>query len=47
MAGGWQMWLTLIGGLLALIGQWYGATMYLPAIGGVLAVIGSLGMMGK
>ena len=47
MAGSWQMWLTLIGGILAILGQWWGASFFLGAIGGVLAVIGSLGMMGK
>ncbi len=46
MNGGWQMWLALIGGILAVVGQWWGANYWLPAIGGILAVIGALGMMG-
>ena len=44
---GWQMWLGLIGGILAVVGQWWGASFYLGAIGGVLAIIGALGMMSK
>lgn len=43
---GWQMWLTLVGGIIAVVGQWWGANYWLPAIGGVLAIIGSIGMMG-
>lgn len=39
------MWATLLGGVLALVGQWWGAMYWLPAIGGALAIIGSLGMM--
>ena len=46
---GWQSWLALIGGIVAVVGQWWsgpGATnLYLPAIGGVLAVIGGIGAM--
>lgn len=44
MKGGWQMWLALIGGILALAGEWM-AGYYLPAIGGILAIVGALGMM--
>jgi hypothetical protein len=43
---GWNMWLGLIGGIVAIIGQFWGANYWLPAIGGVLAVIAALGMMG-
>ena len=45
MNGGWQMWLALIGGILAVIGNFWVNTYYLSAIGGVLAIIGSFGMM--
>ena len=45
MAGGWQMWLALIGGIVAVIGE-FATGYYLAAIGGILAVIGALGMMG-
>jgi len=38
-------WVTIIGGLLAVVGQFWGAGYYLPLIGGVLALIG--GFMGK
>ena len=34
-----KAWLALVGGVLAIIGQWWGANFFLPAIGGVLAVI--------
>jgi len=34
------MWLAIVGGVVAVIGQFWGANYYLPAIGGVLAVIG-------
>ena len=44
MKGGWQMWLALIGGILALVGE-FQPGYWLAAIGGALAVIGSLGMM--
>ena len=42
---GWQSWLALIGGIVAVIGQFWGMDYYLPLIGGVLAVIGAIGMM--
>lgn len=45
MKGGWQMWLALAGGIIAVIGQFWGVEYYLAAIGGVLAVIGALGLM--
>ena len=42
---GWKAWLAIIGGALALIGQWWGgpgsaSNFFLPAIGGVLALVG-------
>ncbi len=40
--GGWQTWLALIGGIVAVIGE-FAPGYYLAAIGGVLAVIGGLG----
>lgn len=33
-------WLAIVGGVLAVLSQWYGANIYLPVIGGVLAVVG-------
>tara|TARA_Y100000310_G_scaffold335801_1_gene418741 strand:+ start:186 stop:320 length:135 start_codon:yes stop_codon:yes gene_type:complete len=39
---GWQKWAIIIGGLLAVIGQWWGMDFYLPLIGGVLALLGAL-----
>jgi hypothetical protein len=38
MAGG--KWLVIIGGLLAVISQFWGANYYLALIGGILALIG-------
>jgi len=34
--------LVILGGALAVIGQFYGADYYLPLIGGALAIIGGL-----
>jgi len=45
MSGGWQMWLGLVGGILAIVGEFWTNTFYLSTIGGVLAIIGALGMM--
>ena len=42
---GWQSWLALLGGIIALISQWWGADIWLPAIGGALAIIGGIGAM--
>ena len=40
----WGSWAALIGGIVAVIGQW--ATGYwLPLIGGVVAVVGAIGEM--
>jgi hypothetical protein len=39
----WGKWTALIGGVIAVIGQFVGATYFLPLIGGVVAVIGALG----
>ncbi len=41
---GWGSWTALVGGVLAVIGQWY-ATSWLPVVGGVVAVVGALGAM--
>ena len=41
---GWASWAALIGGIVAVIGQWY-TTMYLPLIGGVIAAIGGIAEM--
>tara|TARA_Y100000310_G_C20599846_1_gene772435 strand:- start:1163 stop:1315 length:153 start_codon:yes stop_codon:yes gene_type:complete len=42
-----KAWLALIGGILALVGQFWGGPgaetdLFLPAIGGVLAIIGGI-----
>jgi hypothetical protein len=37
---GWNAWLSIIGGVLAIVGMWWGMSWYLSAIGGVLAIIG-------
>lgn len=34
--------LVLLGGVVAVIGQWWGTDYYLPLIGGALAIIGGL-----
>ena len=43
---GWIKYLAVVGGLVAIVGQWYPAgaanAWFLPVIGGVLAVIGGL-----
>jgi len=39
----WAKWTALVGGVIAVLGQFWGASMYLPLIGGVVAVIGALG----
>jgi len=38
----WQKWFVVVGGIVAVIGQFWGAGYYLPLIGGVLALIGGL-----
>ena len=43
MAADWKTWLALIGGVVAVIGQFWGADLFLPLIGGVLAVIAGIG----
>ena len=46
--GEWQKWAIIVGGILAVIGQWWGAgtnagpNLFLPLIGGVLALLGGL-----
>lgn len=35
------MTIALIGGVIAVVGQWWGVNYYLPAIGGVIAIIGA------
>jgi hypothetical protein len=42
----WGSWVALIGGIIAVIGQWV-TTAYLPLVGGVIAVIGAIGVMMK
>lgn len=43
---GASMWLSVIGGIVAIVGQFWGPEYYLPLIGGVLALIGGF-MAGK
>ena len=43
----WQKWFVVVGGIVAVIGQFWGGpgmspNIYLPLIGGVLALIGGL-----
>ena len=50
---GWEGWLALVGGVIAVVGQFWGggvgtdANYWLPAIGGALAVIAGIGSMMK
>ncbi len=48
---GWQGWLAIIGGIVAVVGNFWGGVAptqyYLPTIGGVLAVIAGIGLMMK
>ncbi|MDD5191626.1 MAG: hypothetical protein PHH54_02110 [Candidatus Nanoarchaeia archaeon] len=39
----WGKWVAIVGGVIAIIGQFWGATYYLPVIGGVVAIVGGLG----
>jgi hypothetical protein len=42
----WGKWTALVGGIIAVVGQFWGGAdpnYYLPLIGGVVAVIGALG----
>jgi hypothetical protein len=39
----WGKWTALVGGIIAVIGQFWGASMYIPLIGGIVAIIGALG----
>lgn len=34
--------LVILGGLIAIVGQWWGVNYYLPLAGGLIAVIGGL-----
>lgn len=40
----WGSWVAIVGGIIALVGQWYTGA-WLPAIGGVVAIIGGIGAM--
>jgi hypothetical protein len=42
----WGSWVALVGGILAVVGQWV-MTTWLPVVGGVVAVVGALGTMSK
>ena len=37
--GSMQKWLIVLGGLVAVVGQFWGANFYLPLIGGAVAAI--------
>jgi hypothetical protein len=42
----WGKWTALVGGIIAVVGQFWGGAdpnYYLPLIGGVVAVVGALG----
>ncbi len=39
----WGKWTALVGGVIAVVGQFWGQSYYLAAIGGVLAIVGTLG----
>ena len=39
MVEAWQKWLIVIGGLVAVIGQFWGSDIFLPLIGGAVAAI--------
>lgn len=39
----WGKWVAIVGGVVAVIGQFWGGTYYLPLIGGVIAIIGGIG----
>jgi len=39
--GEWQKWAIIVGGVLAIVGQWV-TGYWLPVIGGVLALLGGL-----
>jgi len=41
----WHSWLALIGGVLAVVGEFWANTFYLSTIGGVLAVIAGVSLM--
>lgn len=41
----WQKWLIVIGGAVAVVGQFWGASYYLPLIGGAVAAI--IGLISK
>jgi hypothetical protein len=44
---GWEGWVALLGGILAVIGAFVSQTYYLSLIGGVLAIIGAIALMMK
>ncbi len=35
----WQKWLVILGGVVAVVGQFWGSEFYLPLIGGAVAAI--------
>ncbi len=39
----WGKWTAIVGGVIAVIGQFWGVSMYLPLVGGVIAVVGGFG----
>ncbi|HLA22940.1 MAG TPA: hypothetical protein VJZ93_00170 [Candidatus Nanoarchaeia archaeon] len=41
----WKVWAAGVGGVVAIVGQFWGANYYLPLIGGALALISAIGSM--
>lgn len=39
----WGKWLAIVGGVVAVVGQFWGVDFYLPLIGGLAAIIGGFG----
>ena len=35
-------WIAIVGGLIAIVGQFWGIDYYLPLIGGVIAILGGI-----
>ena len=44
MANAWGAWVAILGGIIALIGQWMTGA-WLAAIGGIVAIIGGIGAL--
>lgn len=42
----WGGWVALVGGIVAVVGQWADG-LYLPLIGGIIAVVGAIGALAE